>query len=337
MTRRIRITASILATAALLIAMEQSIPALYRQLPIGWREWDRVEKRKEAIRQPTDYDVLVFGDSTGVQGIIPAAFEEATGKKTYNLSTYADRNDLGDIALLNEYLDRHPPPEAIVVVRSILSWYIGYAKGIVQYEFNRPDVVAMLLRRGFMSWPEAASLYLKQLLPSLSYRNKFAFLRRALSDEKVWNENLLKYMDGDGWDGYEPFNPQYHATNLELTEKTLAPYKALRKEDGTLNLTAYSLPLLDELCQTATKRGIRMFVAFNPNDRLVQDDPTIAASVKELMEKIGGTLEASSPNCQLIHNLWIMDKKYLSDLTHTNHEGAIVYTKMVAEEFMKMK
>jgi len=324
----------LLAFALVLFLSEQSVPFLYRLLPSDLKEWDRVTKRQEAIRTMEHQDVLFLGDSTGVQSIIPELFELITGQKAYNLSTYADRVSVADLALLQTYLDHHPPPKAIIDVRSILSWDMGYGFGLVRLQFNRADIANKLWHLGLLTPLEYGQLFLERVFPSLLYREKIDFVRRAFSDEKGYFENVYKRDEGMGWKGYEPFNPFAHNTNIELSEKNLEPFYRLIGTGGSLTMAPYSIPLLQELCDSAAARSTNFYVTFNPSAHVVQDNPRIYAGAQKIYGMAQQAL-APNPSCALLPNIWIMDDPYLSDLTHTNHSGALVFTKIIANQYLE--
>ncbi len=324
------------ACVILLLTTEQLVPVIYKSFPVEWKEWDRVEKKKELIAEPTNYDTLILGDSTGIQGIIPDVYEHVTGKKTLNLTTYADRNAIGDIYLLRDYLDHHPAPTTIVLVRSVLSWYIGYGYEIVRLQFNNTDVALRATKSGVMSVPQFGRLLFEKVFPSFMYREKVAFTRGALLNKQAQYENMLKYMEGKGLKGYEPFNPQMHHPNLELSERNLDPFYKLTLSGGGLNLATYSMPLLHELCTLAEENNIQLYLAFNPLSHVVETDQRIGRSIEKLFTRVQQEL-APTHNCRVLPKLWVMDDQYLSDLTHTNDAGAHVYTKYVAEEVMKLE
>jgi hypothetical protein len=165
------------------------------------------------------------------------------------------------------------------------------------------------------------------------YREKVAFVRRAFSDKEGYEENLYKYHEGEGWDGYEPFNPEMHAQNVGLTEKNLDAFHRMILDGDRPNLNPDSLQLLEELCRLATSRGSRFYLTLNPNAHIVQDDPHIRTMTEQLHATLQ-TVLSRHEGCSILPRVWVMDDQYLSDLTHTNHAGALLFTQGIASEYM---
>ncbi|PYQ30393.1 MAG: hypothetical protein DMF56_06155 [Acidobacteria bacterium] len=67
----------------------------------------------QLYRGGTNADILIMGDSRGVNSFYAPAIEELTGKKAFNLS-YNSMSPVVAEALLLDYLDRNRPPKMVI-------------------------------------------------------------------------------------------------------------------------------------------------------------------------------------------------------------------------------
>ncbi|HNT22908.1 MAG TPA: hypothetical protein PKM21_00965 [Anaerolineales bacterium] len=72
------------------------------------------------LDEPVDW--LVLGDSSCNQGVIPSVLEEELGGRALNLCMVGNITVLGDLWLLEEYLARFDPPQAIILVHVYDVW-----------------------------------------------------------------------------------------------------------------------------------------------------------------------------------------------------------------------
>lgn len=67
-------------------------------------------------------DVLILGDSTANQGMVPEVIEQKLGLSALNLGTVANLTFLNDVWMLKDYLAQHDPPRAVVIMHSYQMW-----------------------------------------------------------------------------------------------------------------------------------------------------------------------------------------------------------------------
>ncbi len=67
----------------------------------------------QLYRGGTNADILIMGDSRGVNSFYAPAIEELTGKKAFNLS-YNSMSPVVAEALILDYLDRNKPPKMVI-------------------------------------------------------------------------------------------------------------------------------------------------------------------------------------------------------------------------------
>jgi hypothetical protein len=68
----------------------------------------------QLYRGGTNADILIMGDSRGVNSFYAPAIEEMTGKKAFNLS-YNSMSPVVAEALILDYLDRNQPPKMVII------------------------------------------------------------------------------------------------------------------------------------------------------------------------------------------------------------------------------
>lgn len=67
-------------------------------------------------------DTLLIGDSSCNQGLIPGEWTKATGESTVNLCTIAYMTTIGDVWMLERYIERHGPPKKVVITHVYDVW-----------------------------------------------------------------------------------------------------------------------------------------------------------------------------------------------------------------------
>ena len=72
------------------------------------------------LDSPVDW--LILGDSSCNQGVVPAVLEEKLGGRALNLCMVGNITVLGDLWLLEEYLDRFGPPKGVIIVHVYDVW-----------------------------------------------------------------------------------------------------------------------------------------------------------------------------------------------------------------------
>src|SRR5207253_10129783 len=73
-------------------------------------------------RLPAPIDVLVLGDSSGNQGVVPQLLGAALGGTTINACTLADALIVNDAWMLDLYIRRLGPPKRVILVHVYDVW-----------------------------------------------------------------------------------------------------------------------------------------------------------------------------------------------------------------------
>jgi hypothetical protein len=75
----------------------------------------------EELKSPVDW--LILGDSSCSQGVVPSIFKAQLNQTAINLCTTGDMGALGDLWMLEEYIQRFGIPRNVVIVHTFDIWY----------------------------------------------------------------------------------------------------------------------------------------------------------------------------------------------------------------------
>ena len=76
------------------------------------------------LSSPVDW--LILGDSSCSQGVMPAILKTELNQSAINLCTTGDMGTLGDLWMLEEYIERFGPPKNVLVVHAFDIWYRNF-------------------------------------------------------------------------------------------------------------------------------------------------------------------------------------------------------------------
>jgi hypothetical protein len=155
------------------------------------RESIWLQRMRQIARASAPADVLFLGDSTVERAIDDELFAASGRLSCRNLGLTGDLGTYGDNAVLERYLELHPPPRAIVIWHSIDVWGRDLDRQL--FAFTLPgsrDTVAAITalfsrERGLKAWIAApvdtgSQLIQNALMRLPSYRNR-SWLRNELS------------------------------------------------------------------------------------------------------------------------------------------------------------
>jgi hypothetical protein len=321
--------ASLLALPFLVGVMlvERGLSNLYWNAPEPADLYRRIKQAKAAVEFGPRYDILVFGDSTGGNGVIPQLLEERTGASAYNLSTSNYVSAVADVYLLEAYLDRHPPPQAVVVVRGIVAMNFKMPYDLVREFFQRPDIGWFLYERGYFGPEQLLHSVVAGLLPSIDHQYH---LRRLLFspptavspsmilDPPVFREDPLAL-------GYVRNDHVQTASDVQRLMKT-SHDSAIGGEYLPLE---ENLALLARFCEVATNRGIPVVVVSSSYLADMKSDAAFMDTIQRISSQVETAL-AGMPGCTW-HGPQPLPSSALADLFHTNHTGAVLFTQSVAD------
>lgn len=266
-----------------------------------------------------EFDVLVMGDSTGGNGFIPREFTRVTGKRSYNWSEVANVNSFSDIYYLQKYLERHPAPEAVFVIRSLTSWPRSMIMDSFRERFMTWGSWLYLSRYGGLRPEQSLQMLIAKLLPT--YRFKHYLYR-------TWNEKPatgpLNYDDG-----YIRLDQRLVSQEIVQKDWELIN-QAKRGEDFAVNPA--QMMLIKYMCEQATKKNFYLFVTTSPYIESFEKDPVVQGFAERLSQYVTEAF-AGNDRCFMFHDLRAYPARYLANGTHLNHSGALIFTQQIASEY----
>jgi hypothetical protein len=114
-----------LITSALLMVVFSNLFAL-KYLDIystNYGYWTLHQKWNLLGNIDTGVDVLILGDSSCSQGVVPAILESGLHLSAINLCTTGDMGTLGDLWMLEEYIQRFGSPKVVLIVHTFDIWH----------------------------------------------------------------------------------------------------------------------------------------------------------------------------------------------------------------------
>lgn len=327
---------AILSIIALIAVTEMfAIPRLLNLVPQDYVPWNRVHAKRAYLREQQSYDVLALGDSTGVQSLLPMRFAVLTGKTMYNYGTYGGTSSLTDIYFFLEYVRLHGAPEALITVRSPYFWYEEQSSFDMFYkQFPHLGLSWQFYRNGLMTFPQVMRMALYRIFPSFFYREQVAQMRELVTSAERRAENMLDHEEIPGEGGYEPFNLERHTVHPDMDEKNWSVLRQMLDENGKAVIHKDNLTLLKLLCRNASAYGVPLYVTTGPTSDVFRTDATVAPALSAIEDAIENTLEGET-----LCTYWRKDRtiarEYRSDPTHTLQSGSLLFTEMIAKDFLK--
>lgn len=286
------------------------------------REDRNFQLHRQALRNGQKYDVIILGDSTAGNAFIPKVFGEFTGKLAYNWSETATVSSFSDIYYLREYLRRHPPPDAVIVMRSLTSWPRPMILDAFRERFLQWDLIRYLYARGELSTDQAGQLVLAKLLPT--YRFKHNLFR-------TWRERLdagsgaLNYDDGYIRLDQTLSSPGIVKKDWELIEAA--------RIGNTFRINSGQIALLAYLCSVADESGFPLFLTNSPYVDFFDHDETVVAFAAYAFNAVNRAFTGRK-RCHILETQRGYSVQYMANATHLNHTGALFFTHELAREFM---
>jgi len=90
---------------------------------INYGYWTLHQKWNLLGNLDTSVDLLILGDSSCSQGVVPAILEAGLHQSAINLCTTGDMGTLGDLWMLEEYIQRFGSPKVVLIVHTFDIWH----------------------------------------------------------------------------------------------------------------------------------------------------------------------------------------------------------------------
>lgn len=249
----------------------------------------------------TKEDILVFGASTAIHGIIPKIIEDSVGMSCYNTG-WNGTNIYFSNTILSSVLQRYAPK---VVIFDMTAW-----------ELNKEDDDFDKLSELYPYYYTNKSV--KEIIDFSGKYEKF----KMLSKTYRYNSKLLYILTQNlrsGNTGVKGYEPIYGYWNLDLAEDTMSvePYDSIK------------FSYFDKFVTHASEKGCRVIVV---------SPPVYREYIKDQYSRIEPYLKSKNVEFWNFRNdtSFLNHREYFYDYVHLNNAGAIYYTRQIASHLKKL-
>jgi hypothetical protein len=304
----------VMMTSILLIAATEALCLfLAKGLPTEGNFISIREKMTRAAA-PGNVDILVFGDSTALLGVSPAHLQSLTNKTAYNFATDAHISGFSDIALLRTYLETHPRPMLVIKVFSI------------EHAIKQPDASAF---HALLYQSDVAPIV--HTLPGESWaKDILATVFPSFKNRDQIRANLQKFgspeIPSTLQDGFEP---------VQGMMKPPTDDQLLALPTTESDVFEADFLLEEKFCEIAQNAGVPVYIRLGPVEETAYAKTNVfdfsTSFVSYLRERL-----ANYSTCYVEDAFTFFNASNMYDLTHTNHTGALLFTKSIVERLRQL-
>lgn len=297
---------------------------------IEWRNPNlgdvQVARKWDILRNETQPgESVIFGDSSGNQGLDPQILEEQLGGRWRNLCTLANSMTFDDAWMLQEYIEQHGPPKRVVLVHVFDGWdrqIHASALGdtphaIGEWSNLNPPIDASAKQKVEIVLTRYFPLYFKE--KSL----KFMITR-------PWEVKDLRTKIRD--DG---FMPMEEPDRPQLNDDYWSQFRQLEAAEP-FKMSKINIEAMDIIAGLAEQHGFDVFLTYGPCYDKLQKLPTFDphfVQVHAKLEEIAG----KSPRIKLVFDRPLTyEASVLQNCEHLTIEGAKRYSMAVAEALREL-
>lgn len=253
-----RVLADLPGALAVAVALNFVILVFLRDHSTNYGYWTLNQKWKLLLVQQEAVDWLILGDSSCSQGVAPAIFEQEWGETALNLCTIGNVGVLGDLWMLEAYIERVGPPRQVVVVHVYDVWHrqinpVIFGQVQVPLRFWQDLRLADELLAAKTVRDE---MFLERYVPVQSQRRTLAnMLKGAL----LLRDNLLTPLWVMQPDGFVPATTPHPERVLEDVENHL-----LFVSQNTFSISEINRRALSEMVDLAERHGFTIYLVNSP-------------------------------------------------------------------------
>ncbi len=249
---------------------------------ISFYEYDILLKQRMSIKDQNN-DIIIIGDSSGLNGLIANKIQKSIGLNTINLSLYANNGIESYEILLKKYLEKNKKPKKIILYFSYFSpnnWKnITYEKSILIFRYaNLNNKINFILKN-----PYSVILIInRSVRATLRY---FIFAKKQLEYAEKIREELKK-------------TKGFIVSNTEKKENLCNRVaREVFTEDFGENII--------KIKSTFSNYDIKVYLA--PIPKCVYKKNVYAKLYQDIID----------------NDLYFLEKKYFNDFSHLTLSGAI--------------
>jgi hypothetical protein len=320
------IARTLAATAALVVALNAAAGWVlthhspnrgFRVLAAKWQVLDR-------LREPVD--LLVLGDSSGNQAVVPSVLQAELGMRSVNLAMIGNVLALGDAWMLEAYMQKFGPPRAVLLVHVWDGWSRGTERLLpVLMKIPKPWGFWARVTPPLSFTPrELWKLVLARYVPLYSENTSMAQLLK----EPLRPQREPFMLDPDGYMPVHTPDPAYVERDRKRHQKNLKG-RVYRMSD--LNRTA-----LAHLKAVAEAHGITVYLADAPLHEGLYRHPAFHAYYQAMRKELKEYAD-SSPLIHYIPSVPLLfPSEEMTNTDHLAHAASLKYTRALAREIQAL-
>lgn len=307
---------------------------------LGYRlidqKWAIVHRRPEAVAGQAPI-VLVLGDSSGNQGVSPAALAAALGDDpadrptVLNLCVVADALTVHDAWILERWIERHGPPAGVAVVHTYDMWHRVADSSQSAATLARVPIpmwawgsLAPTVRLSRENWGVLLS---SRWAPLYSQDSS---LRELIADPaRAWNRYTTRAgiawqtVDANGFLSVSLARPQAVARDTRAHTNFLRVARFRVSPDNRAGLEA--------LAAIARRHDVPLWIAAAPMYRGLWENPALQAYHKDLRAWFA-EFEAAHPGVRIVLPEPVaFEDTVMQNADHVNRDGAAIYSRVLGE------
>lgn len=262
---------------------------------------------------------IIVGDSSGNQGLDPQILMETLGGNWRNLCTLANSMTFDGAWMLNEYIEQHGPPKAVVMVHVFDGWDrqihasaladTPYAIG--QWQNLNPPIKA--------SAKQTVEVALRRYFP-LYFSEKS--LKKMIT--RPWDIRDLRDQVRD--DGFMPMkgnDPQQLRADFQSQRRQL-------EEGEPFRMSPINIDALNVIAKLAEEHGFDVFIVYGPCYDQLAALPTFDPHFDQVHAKLVA-ITREHPRIKLVLDRpMTFEDKVLQNCEHVTVAGAEPYSRAVA-------
>jgi len=280
----------------------------------------------DEMKKPVDW--LMIGDSSGNQGVVVDAWQDALGESAVNLCTVGNLTATDDAWMLDAYLKRFEPPGKVLVVHVWDVW-----------PRQVEPVFAAQIPRPWGFWrttdpplqlhvQELAQLFLARFAPLYSDNTS---LSKAAYGGLRSPSHLLRSRFRTGPDGYM----RMEAANSKRVRRTARDaLRAVARE--RFRVSDSNRSALKRIQDLADLHGIQVYLTHSPlyagmhEDRAFREDYAQAMSFLDEVAR-------RSPNLHHLDEVVTFPEDQMQTFDHVTHRAALIYTRRLVEQVKRSR
>ena len=261
---------------------------------ISFYEYDILLKQRMNIKDQNN-DIIIIGDSAGLNGLIANNIQNDTGKSIVNLSLYANNGIKSYEILLKNYLENNKTPDTVVLYFSVIApinWkLITYEKAILIFRYSKlRDKITFIFKNPY-SIILISNRSVRALIRYAIFGKEQGKFANKILDELNKTKGFIVSKSAKKENICEAINPDFS------TEQARAEIKNIKSIFSTLNIKVYMAPIIKCIYQQNIYTGLY--------DGMVDND------------------------------LYFLEEKYFNDFSHLNLNGAIRNSSIFSDWILK--